>query len=75
MPDQVSSVLSHNPIPPDAPLLVPRPVAAKWLGVCPNTIGNLQRRGELVPVRIGSRVLFDRRDLLAFIDARKGVAR
>jgi hypothetical protein len=55
------------------PLLVDRRETARLLGVCPNTVSNLQQRGELVPVRIGVRVLFDRRDLIAFIDARKAV--
>lgn len=59
--------------PTAAPLLVDRREAGRLLGVCPNTVSKLQRRGELIPVRIGCRVLFDRRDLLAFIDARKVV--
>ena len=57
-----------------APMLVGRREAARLLSVCPNTVTNIQRRGELVPVRIGARVLFDRRDLLAFIETRRGVA-
>lgn len=57
-----------------APLLLSMRETAHMLSVCTNTIGNLIRRGELVPVRIGARVLFDRRDLLAFIEARKGTA-
>ena len=65
---------SNTPSAP-APLLVDRREAARLLGVCPNTVGNLQRAGELVPVRIGARVLFDLRDLRDFIDARKGAAR
>ncbi len=56
-------------------LLVDRREAARLLGVCANTVSNLQRAGELIPVRIGARVLFDRRDLLALIEARKGLTR
>jgi excisionase family DNA binding protein len=66
--------MNHLPNGPGAaPLLVDRRETARLLGVSANTISNIQRRGELVPVRIGSRVLFDRRDVIAFIDARKGV--
>ena len=57
-----------------APWLIDRREASRLLGVCPNTVSNLQRQGELAPVRIGSRVLFDRRDLLAFIQSRKALA-
>ncbi|MBX3359913.1 MAG: helix-turn-helix domain-containing protein [Phycisphaeraceae bacterium] len=57
-----------------APLLVDRREAARLLGVCPNTVSNLQRRGDLVPVRIGARVLFDVADLHRYIESRKGAA-
>lgn len=57
-----------------APLLVDRREAGRLLGVCGNTIDNLRRRGELPSVKIATRRLFDRRDLIAFIDARKGAA-
>lgn len=58
-----------------APMLVDRRETARILCVCPNTITNLQRRGELIPVRIGTRVLFDVADLRRFIESRKGVAK
>lgn len=59
---------------PEAPLLVDRRETARLLGVCPNTVSNLQRRGELVPVRIGARVLFDIADLHRLIESRKAVS-
>lgn len=47
--------------------------AARALGICPKTLWNLTRpRGDLPCVRIGSRVLYDQRDLLAWIDGQKG---
>jgi excisionase family DNA binding protein len=57
-----------------APLLVDRREAARLLGVSPGTIDNLRTRGELPSVKIGARRLFDTRDLLRFIESRKGVA-
>lgn len=56
------------------PLLVDGHESGRLLGVCPNTIDNLRRRGELPSVKIGSRRLFDVADLRRFIEARKAVA-
>lgn len=55
-----------------APMLVDRREAARLLGVSAGTIDNLRLRGELASVKLLARRLFDRRDLLALIDARKG---
>jgi predicted DNA-binding transcriptional regulator AlpA len=44
--------------------------------VCQKTLWSMtEPRGDLPCVRIGRRVLYDRRDLLAWIDRRKGGAR
>lgn len=60
---------ASTPTPP--PLLVDRLEAARLLGVCGNTVGNLIARGELPSLRIGSRRLIDLDDLRRFIAARK----
>ena len=41
--------------------------AAKYLTVTPKTLDNMRRRGELACVRIGSRVVFDKVTLDAFM--------
>jgi excisionase family DNA binding protein len=43
--------------------------AAKMLGVCPKTVSNLTKRGELPVIRIAGCVRYSREDLLAFIRA------
>lgn len=55
-------------------MLVDRREAAKLLGVSAGTIDNLRRRGELPSVKIAARRLFDPRDLVALVDARKTMA-
>jgi hypothetical protein len=60
-------------IPGAAPFLVDRREAGRLLGVSPGTIDNLRIRGELASVKIAARRLFDRADLLRFIDSRKAV--
>lgn len=57
-----------------APMLVDRLQTAKLLGICPNTVTNLEKRGELIPVRIGTRVLYDVNDIKRFIERQKGAA-
>ena len=44
----------------------------KYLRISPPTLYRMIERGELVPVKIGKRTLFDRKDLDIFIDAAKG---
>ena len=43
----------------------------KYLRISPPTLYRMIERGELVPVKIGKRTLFDRKDLDTFIDAAK----
>jgi excisionase family DNA binding protein len=57
-----------------AALLVDRREAARLLGVSPGSVDNLRLRGELPSLRLGARRLFDRRDLIALVDARKTIA-
>jgi excisionase family DNA binding protein len=56
------------------PLLIDRAETAALLSVCPRTVDALAKARELEAVRIGRRVLFDRRDIEAFIQRRKGCA-
>ena len=53
------------------PLLVDARTAAILLSISQRTLWTLTRRAEIVAVRIGCRVLYDRRDLIAFIDRAK----
>ena len=46
--------------------------ASKALSICERTLWGMTKRGEILCVRCGCRVLYDPRDLVAFIDARKG---
>ncbi len=58
-----------------AKLLLPAREAAQALSVCEKTLWSItQPRGNLPCVRIGRRVLYDQRDLLAWIDKQKGGA-
>ena len=56
--------------PPVEPLIVDIQTAAELLNVSERTIRNLTRRGELPVVRIASRVLYSRTDLIEFIRQR-----
>ncbi len=57
-----------------APMLLTPRDAAKAMAICEKTLWNLAKRGELRPVRIGSRaVRYDLADLRRFIDAAKAV--
>ena len=54
-------------------LLLPARDAAAALSICEKTLLSMTYpRGDLRSVRIGRRVLYDQRDLLAFIDQMKG---
>ncbi|MFN7022270.1 MAG: helix-turn-helix domain-containing protein [Phycisphaerales bacterium] len=59
----------------NAPLLVDRREAARLLGVSPNTISNLQKRGDLPSVKLLTRRLYDVADLRRYIESRRGVGR
>ena len=56
-----------------ARLLLPAPQAAAALSVCEKTLWTLtQPRGSIPCIHVGRRVLYDPRDLLAWIDQQKG---
>lgn len=56
-------------------LLLSSREAARSLGICAKTLWSItQPRGDVPTVRIGTRCLYDPRDLLAWIDARKSAA-
>jgi excisionase family DNA binding protein len=46
----------------------------KYLRISAPTLYRMLERKELIPVKIGKRTLFDRKDLDAYIDASKGPA-
>jgi hypothetical protein len=62
----------RTPQPPN-PLLVDRIGAARLLGISPGSVDNARNRGELPSLKIGARRLFAVADLLALIEARRGV--
>lgn len=57
-----------------APKLLKSKAAAEALGISERTLWGLMKSGELLCVRIGRAVRFDARDLLAFIEKKKGGA-
>lgn len=62
--------MNAAPIDP-VPRLTNRRGAGRYLAVCPRTIANMVRRGELAEVHIGSRRLYDIADLDRLIEERK----
>ena len=59
-----------------SPLVVDEREARRLLGgLCAKTMYNLRRSGELVGIKIGSRVMYDVADLRAFIERQKGAGR
>ena len=52
------------------PLTVSVKEAARMLGVCERTIRTLTKSGELPVIRIASRVLYSREDLIDFVRQR-----
>ena len=58
----------------DSPLLLTGPEAADRLRISERTLYTLREQGEVPAVRIGSRVLYDPRDLAGFIAKRKTTA-
>ena len=48
-------------------LLIPRYDAAKAMGISVDTLDRLERDGQLHPVRIGVKVLYDPNELRAFV--------
>lgn len=53
------------------PLLVSEREAARLLGISARTMWSIGNRGEIPRVRIAARVLYDSRDLRAYIDRAK----
>lgn len=59
-----------------SPLIVDEREARRLLGgLCAKTMYNLRRSGELLGIKIGSRVMYDVADLRAFIERQKGAGR
>jgi excisionase family DNA binding protein len=56
-----------------APMLVDKLEAARLLGVSPGTVNNLISRGQLGSIKIGTRRLIERAEILAFIERNKEV--
>lgn len=63
------ALTSSPPAPPA--MLVSEREAGRLLGVTARTVYELRRTGEIPAVRIGSRVLYSRDDLAAFIANRR----
>ena len=64
--------MADSPTPGILPsYLVDRIEASRLLNVCPNTVSNLVAAGKLGSVKIGARRLFDRAEILAFIERSK----
>lgn len=47
------------------------PEGARFMGISAWTLRELARKGEIKRIKIGRRVLFDRRDLIDFLESRK----
>ncbi len=58
-------------IAPAAPLLIPDTAAAAMLGISRAHLHRLRAAGKFIePVRLGRKLLFDRGELIAFVEAR-----
>lgn len=68
-----SSYTAHVEIDPHA-LLLTRAQAARLLGVSPNTIGNMARRGELQWVVVAGAKKIRRRDVEAIVNGKPAIA-
>jgi excisionase family DNA binding protein len=60
-------------VPGAAAMLVDKREAARLLGVSPGTVSNLISRGQLGSIKIGTRRLIERAEILAFIERNKEV--
>lgn len=67
----VLAELQDDSSPSAPPRLLGREDTASYIGVSVPTLDRMVGRGELTPVPMGGRVLFDRKDLDEMIDARK----
>lgn len=50
--------------------LVHRSEVAETLGVTSQTLWNLEKRGTLIPVRIGRKIMYRESDITQYIDSR-----
>ncbi|MCU0223097.1 MAG: helix-turn-helix domain-containing protein [Acidobacteria bacterium] len=57
----------HDAGPPHDALIYSEPHAARMLGLAPETLRKLRSRGLIAAVRIGRRVLYERRALEQFV--------
>lgn len=60
-------------VPGAATMLVDKREAARLLDVSPGTVNNLISRGQLGSIKIGTRRLIERAEILAFIERNKEV--
>ena len=56
---------------PGAKMLLSARAASKTLSICERSLWGVTKRGEIPCIRIGRRVLYDPRDLRAWIDSKK----
>lgn len=61
----------NTPTPAAEPILLTVRETAQTLALCEKSLWNLRRSGRLRAVRIGRAIRFDRRDVLAFVEAAK----
>ena len=66
--------MTENTATATAPLLLRSREAAEALSISERTLWDLTKCGEIACIRIGRAVRYDPRDLLAFIERKKGVA-
>lgn len=45
--------------------------ASRWLGLCTRTLWKLRKAGQIPYVQIGRRVMYDRADLVRWIEGQK----
>jgi excisionase family DNA binding protein len=65
-------MIVFGPGKPIEPALLRLPEAAQFLALSERTVWQMVADGRLQSVRVGRALRFDRRDLVAFIDAAKG---
>lgn len=51
--------------------LIHRSEVAETLGVTPQTLWNLEKRGTLIPVRIGSKIMYRESDVTQYINRKQ----
>ena len=66
--------MTLNNRPPMEPLLVSEREAGRLLGVTSRTVFSQRKSGQLPAIKIGSRVLYSRDDLAAFVAKKRQIA-